>query len=140
MRLLLILGLTASLLAPAKAQLAPPNEAGFTMGHVHLNVNDVELNRKFWIDIFGAMPLKREGLPGVKLPGMLILFTKKAPTGSSQARRDSRQRRRFATRFRVATTIDSSGLMFLISACTQRAHVVDACCRDGGISPKSASK
>jgi len=83
MRLLLILGLTASLLAPAKAQLAPPNEAGFTMGHVHLNVNDVELNRKFWIDIFGAMPLKREGLPGVKLPGMLILFTKKAPTGSS---------------------------------------------------------
>jgi catechol 2,3-dioxygenase-like lactoylglutathione lyase family enzyme len=83
MRLLLIFGLTVALLGPAKAQLAPPNEAGFSMGHIHLNVKDVELNRKFWIDNFGAVPLKREGLPGVKLPGMLILFTRREPSGGS---------------------------------------------------------
>jgi catechol 2,3-dioxygenase-like lactoylglutathione lyase family enzyme len=83
MRLLLTLGLALLLLAPVKGQLVPPNETGFTMGHVHLNVTDVEVNRKFWIDNLGAIPLKREGLPGVKIPGMLILFTRKAPTGGS---------------------------------------------------------
>jgi len=83
MKLLLPLGLALALLGPANAQLAPPSEAGFTMGHVHLNVKDVEANRRFWIDNFGAVPLKREGLPGVKIPGMLILFTRKDPTGSS---------------------------------------------------------
>jgi hypothetical protein len=29
------------------AQLLPPNGAGVTMGHVHLNVRDVEANKKF---------------------------------------------------------------------------------------------
>ena len=40
MRLLPILVLTLSFLAPADAQLSPPNDAGVTMGHVHFNVLD----------------------------------------------------------------------------------------------------
>lgn len=67
-----------------QAQLLPPNAAGVTMGHVHLNVSNVEAQKKFWVDLFGATPLKREGLQGVKVPGMLILFTQKDPTAPSE--------------------------------------------------------
>ncbi len=73
-----------SLPSSAYAQLAPPNEAGVSMGHVHLNVKDVELQKKLWVDHFGGVPLKKEGLTGVKLPGMLILFTQREPTGGSE--------------------------------------------------------
>lgn len=73
-----------ALLAPAQAQLAAPNEAGVVMGHVHLNVRDVEAQRKFWTEQFAAVPLKKEGLQGVKIPGMLILFRQQAPTGPSE--------------------------------------------------------
>lgn len=68
----------------AGAQLAPPNDAGIRMGHLHLNVHDIEAQRKFWVDLFGAKPLAREGLTGVKLPGMLILFRQQDPAGTSE--------------------------------------------------------
>jgi catechol 2,3-dioxygenase-like lactoylglutathione lyase family enzyme len=67
------------------AQIAAPGESGISMGHVHLNVADIEAQKKFWISQFDAKPLEREGLPGVKVPGMLILFTQKAPTHPSQS-------------------------------------------------------
>jgi catechol 2,3-dioxygenase-like lactoylglutathione lyase family enzyme len=73
-----------ALAASGLAQLAPPNEAGVAMGHVHLNVRDVEAQRKFWMELFGASPLKKEGLAGVKIPGMLILFRRQEPTGGSE--------------------------------------------------------
>src|SRR5271165_3791166 len=70
-----------ALLAPARAQLAAPNEMGVAMGHVHLNVKDIEVQKKFWTEYFGAVPLKKSGLQGVKVPGMLILFRQQAATG-----------------------------------------------------------
>ncbi len=85
-----ILALTVALGLPgyAKAQIASPNEAGVSMGHVHLNVRDVEAQKKFWTGQFAAVPLKKdvekEGLQGVKIPGMLILFRRQAPTGASE--------------------------------------------------------
>ena len=84
MKLILLLFVALALLGPANAQLAEPNEAGVAMGHVHLNVRDVEAQKKFWTDQFGAAPLKREGLQGVKIPGMLILFRSQAATGGSE--------------------------------------------------------
>jgi catechol 2,3-dioxygenase-like lactoylglutathione lyase family enzyme len=84
MKPLLALAVSLSMSASAFAQLAAPNEAGVAMGHVHLNVRDVELHKKLWIDHFGAVPLRKEGLQGVMLPGMLILFRQQAPTGGSQ--------------------------------------------------------
>jgi catechol 2,3-dioxygenase-like lactoylglutathione lyase family enzyme len=68
----------------SQAQLLPFNDAGVTMGHVHLNVNSVEVQKKFWRELFSATPLKREGLTGVKVPGMIILFTQKDPTAPSE--------------------------------------------------------
>ncbi len=84
MRLLRLVVLSAALLVPAGAQLAPPNDLGVAMGHVHLNVRDVEQHRKIWIDHFDAVPLQREGLTGVKIPGMILLFRRQEPTGPSE--------------------------------------------------------
>jgi len=83
MRLLLASVFAGSLLAPANAQLSPPNEAGVTMGHVHYNVKDAEAHKKLWVEQFGAVPLQRDGLAGVKIPGTLIIFRQQEPTGSS---------------------------------------------------------
>lgn len=76
--------LALNLLVSSYAQLAPPGEAGIAMGHVHLNVTDVEAQKKFWVEQFDAKPLAREGLTGVKVPGMLILFNRKAPLHGSE--------------------------------------------------------
>ncbi len=84
MKLALTLPIAAILLARAQAQLAVPNEAGVSMGHVHLNVQDIDAQKKFWTEQFQAAPLAREGLQGVKIPGMLILFRKQASTGPSE--------------------------------------------------------
>jgi catechol 2,3-dioxygenase-like lactoylglutathione lyase family enzyme len=73
-----------AVLGQARAQLAPPNDAGVAMGHVHLNVRDIEVQKKFWMEHFGAVPLTKPGLTGVKVPGMLILFRQQAPTGGSE--------------------------------------------------------
>ncbi len=82
-RLPLIL-LAMSIIAPVSGQLVPPNELGIAMGHVHLNVSDVELHRQIWIDHFDAVPLQREGLTGVKMPGMILLFRRQEPSGPSE--------------------------------------------------------
>src|SRR5882762_9752937 len=86
MKLASALVTSALLLAPLQAQLLPFNENGVTMGHVHLNVTDVDVEKKFWIQLFDAKPLANEKpqLPGVKVPGMLIVFAKKEPTRSSE--------------------------------------------------------
>jgi catechol 2,3-dioxygenase-like lactoylglutathione lyase family enzyme len=84
MKWLVAVGLSLSLPLSAFAQLAPPNDAGVSMGHVHLNVNDVEVQKKLWVEHFGAVPVRKEGFAGVRLPGMLILFDQQAPTGGSE--------------------------------------------------------
>jgi len=66
------------------AQIVPLGESGIAMGHVHLNVADIEAQQKFWVSQFDAKPLDSAGLQGVKVPGMLILFTRKAATHPSQ--------------------------------------------------------
>jgi hypothetical protein len=51
------LGLT--LAPPAAAQLAPPNKAGLTYGQVQVNVRDVELHKKLWVEHFGGVVVQR---------------------------------------------------------------------------------
>ena len=84
MRLFLIAALLLSFAPSASAQLASPNNAGVAMGHVHLNVKDVDVHKKLWVEQFGATPLQREGFAGVKIPGMVILFRQQAPAGGSE--------------------------------------------------------
>ena len=78
------LAAAVALAGASHAQLLPFNAAGVTMGHVHLNVSKVDVQKKFWTDLFGATPLRRAGLEGVKVPGMLILFTAREPAAPSE--------------------------------------------------------
>ena len=80
-RVLLTAGLFLALGSPAGAQLLPPNQAGITMGHVHLNVTDVEAHRKFWLGPIGAKPYKLGRLEGVTVPGLILLFRQRDPSG-----------------------------------------------------------
>ena len=84
MRLLLGSILVLVCVAPAHAQLAPPNAAGITYGHVHLNVKDVEVHKRLWVEHFDGVVVQKGPLVAVKLPGMLIAFRQAEPTGGSE--------------------------------------------------------
>lgn len=79
MRSLILLAFCAGSLS---AQLAAPNEAGISMGHVHLVVADPDAQKKVWIDALGAKE-EKAGLDLLKLPGIFILVTKGMPNGGS---------------------------------------------------------
>ena len=84
MRLLLIGAVALLLASPAQAQLAPPNAAGVTFAHVHLNVVDIEVHKRLWVEHFDGVVVQKGSLTTVKLPGMLIVLTEREPTGGSQ--------------------------------------------------------
>ncbi len=46
MRFFLAVTIAAALAGTGQAQLLPPNAAGVTMGHMHLNVKDVAVHKK----------------------------------------------------------------------------------------------
>ena len=82
----LLTGAVALLFAfPAHSQLAPPNAAGVTFAHVHLNVTDIEVHKKLWVEQFDGVVVQKGSLTTVKLPGMLVIFTQRAPTGGSRS-------------------------------------------------------
>jgi catechol 2,3-dioxygenase-like lactoylglutathione lyase family enzyme len=69
---------------PALAQLPAPNAAGVSMGHLHLNVKDVDANLAFF-GTLGGKPIKVGGrLDGVKFPDVFILLRKGTPSGPSE--------------------------------------------------------
>jgi len=81
MRLLLIFSVLCMVTSPAYAQLATPNDAGLTYGHVHLNVSDIEVHKKLWVDFFGGVVVERGPLTAIRLPNFLIALTEREPTG-----------------------------------------------------------
>src|SRR5215467_5729165 len=81
-QLLLALTLAVFAAAPAFAQLAAPNSAGVAIGHVHLNANDVEVQKKFWTEVGGTI-VNREKLVMVQFPGIYVLLRKQDYNGGS---------------------------------------------------------
>ena len=71
---LAVLALATIAFVPVGAQLLPPNDLGVTMGHVLLNVSNVEAHKKFWMDEFDARPIKVGRLEGITIPGVVLLF------------------------------------------------------------------
>jgi catechol 2,3-dioxygenase-like lactoylglutathione lyase family enzyme len=58
-------------------QIAAPNPAGVSMGHIHYFVADVEANRDFWVRLGGsAVPFATGEI--VSLPGVLILISERS--------------------------------------------------------------
>ena len=84
MRLLLTAVALLALVSPANAQLAVPNEAGLTYGHMHLNVSDAELHKQLWVEHFGGVLTQKGSLIAVRLNGLLIALSRREPTGGSQ--------------------------------------------------------
>ena len=84
MKLLLTSALALAIASPAYAQLAPPNRAGLTYGHVQVNVRDVELHKKLWAEHFGGVVVQKGPVSAIRFPGMLLVLNKAVPTGGSQ--------------------------------------------------------
>jgi catechol 2,3-dioxygenase-like lactoylglutathione lyase family enzyme len=64
----------------AKAQVAPPNGMGVSMGHVELLVQDVDATRKFFLTL-GGVPTAHG--TGVKFPTAVIVFKRGTPSGGA---------------------------------------------------------
>jgi catechol 2,3-dioxygenase-like lactoylglutathione lyase family enzyme len=58
---------------PAAAQLAAPNAAGVTLGHIHLYVSDVAAQQKFWAAM-GGIPVANQRLEMIQFPGVFLLL------------------------------------------------------------------
>ena len=83
MKICICLAVAAAAFAilPASAQLAPPNSAGVTMGHIHLFVKDVEAQKKFWTETMGGTVVQNGQLMLVQFPGVYIMLRQADPTG-----------------------------------------------------------
>lgn len=84
MNRLYLLLLTLTLASTAQAQLATPNPAGLTYGHVHLNVVDMERHKQIWVDHFDGVVVEKGPLTAVRLPNMLVALTEREPTLAMQ--------------------------------------------------------
>jgi catechol 2,3-dioxygenase-like lactoylglutathione lyase family enzyme len=64
---------------PAFGQLAPANDAGVTLGHIHLVVKDVDVQKHFWTAMMGGTLVRNEQLEMIQFPGVYILLRKGEP-------------------------------------------------------------
>jgi catechol 2,3-dioxygenase-like lactoylglutathione lyase family enzyme len=72
-------------MVPVFGQLAAPNAAGVSVGHVHLVVTDPEAQKKLFIGVLGGELKSLPPLELVKFPGILVVLQKArtAPTEGS---------------------------------------------------------
>ncbi len=71
-RILVLLLLTV----PLAAQIAPPNKAGVSMGHLHLTSPDPEAHMKIWIDVLGGKSVMAGPLQFAMFPGVFVAVRK----------------------------------------------------------------
>src|SRR5580704_10568144 len=64
------------------AQLVSPNSTGDAIGHIHLNVKDVEAHQRFWTQV-GGTPVNNEKLQMMQFPGIYIILRKQDSTGGT---------------------------------------------------------
>jgi len=67
---------------PSWAQLAAPNDAGVSTGHVHLTVPDVARHREIWTRL-GGVPTTSGPLQAIAFPGLYVLLTEGTPAAPS---------------------------------------------------------
>ncbi len=73
----------AALAVPCLAQLAGPNDAGVSMGHLHLTVRGLADHRPLWVDGLGAVPVKFGTMEAYKFPDVLVFLRQGNPSGGS---------------------------------------------------------
>ena len=74
--------LAVALATPAAAQLAAPNAAGVSLGHIHLYVSDVAAQQKFWATL-GGVPTANQRLEMIQVPGVFILLRRGETKGGT---------------------------------------------------------
>src|SRR5204862_7268002 len=74
--------LSAAVTMSAAGQLAPPNAAGVSLGHIHLYVSDVPAQQKFWATM-GGVPLANQRLEMIQFPGVFILLRRGETKGGT---------------------------------------------------------
>src|SRR5215475_8856209 len=67
---------------PAAGQLAAPNAAGVSLGHIHLYVSDVPAQQKFWAAM-GGVPVANQRLEMIQFPGVFILLRRGETKGGT---------------------------------------------------------
>jgi len=76
-----VVAIAALWVTPAFAQLVEPNQVGVRMGHIHLAVKDVEVQKQFWISVMGGTLVKNGPLELIQFPGAFIMLQKAEPSG-----------------------------------------------------------
>src|SRR6516225_9447822 len=74
--------LAAAFAIPAAGQLATPNAAGVSLGHIHLYVSDVPAQQKFWATM-GGVPVANQRLEMIQFPGVFILLRRGETKGGT---------------------------------------------------------
>ena len=80
-RFVLLLIIASIGAVPAYSQLAPPNDAGVTMGHIHLAVKDLEAQKHFWTATMGGIAVQNGPLSLIQFPGVYIMLRQAEPSG-----------------------------------------------------------
>ncbi len=74
--------LAAAFALPAAGQLATPNAAGISLGHIHLYVSDVSAQQKFWATM-GGVAMANQRLEMIQFPGVFILLRRGQTKGGT---------------------------------------------------------
>jgi catechol 2,3-dioxygenase-like lactoylglutathione lyase family enzyme len=74
--------LSTAVMMPAAGQLAAPNAAGVSVGHMHLYVSDTAAQQKFWT-LLGGVPVANQRLQMIQFPGVMILYRKAQINGGT---------------------------------------------------------
>ena len=72
--LVIACALTFASSTPAFAQLAPPNDIGVALGHIHLAVKDVEAQKPFWTTMLGGTLVTNGPLTLIQFPGIFVML------------------------------------------------------------------
>jgi catechol 2,3-dioxygenase-like lactoylglutathione lyase family enzyme len=68
----------------ALAQLTAAKDAEVAMGHIHLDVTDIDAHKTFWCDLLGATETHIGDMDVLKLPNLLIFLREQRPTGGTK--------------------------------------------------------
>src|SRR5687767_220280 len=83
MRIALPVAVLLSVASPAFAQLAPENEVGVAMGHLHYTVRDVDANVRFWVAL-GGTAVRTGSNQAIRLRDVYVVLTQGDYAGTSE--------------------------------------------------------
>jgi catechol-2,3-dioxygenase len=81
MRRLVLAGCVLLWSSLSSAQLAPPNDLGVALGHIHLTVKNVDAQKEFWTTMLGGTTVSNGPLALIQFPGVFIMLRQAEASG-----------------------------------------------------------